>query len=189
MDRGYRPDLVRRPPGIRESARVAADTTLSGRSGGNAGAPRQGPAHAARARLRPGAHSEHGRLLELRDLVHDHLDPLGDADAVRHRSQLRRPGDGGVRLADRLGLRDHRRARDGGDRVEVPDRRWSLLLGVEDGRPGLGLVHRLVQPDRPDRDHRRDRLRRRDCSPTRCSSSSGRERSRRPSTRSSTSTP
>ncbi len=40
-----------------------------------------------------------------------------------------------------------------------PDRRRSLLLGVEARRPGLGLVHRLVQPRRPDRSHGRDRLR------------------------------
>ena len=72
------------------------------------------------------------------------------------------PIDGGVRLAARLGVRHHRRPRHGRDRVEVPDRGRPLLLGVEDGQPGLGLVHRLVQPDRPDRDHRRHRLRRRD---------------------------
>ena len=35
---------------------------------------------------------------------------------------------------------------------------WSSKLGSA----GLGLVHRLVQPDRPDRDHRRGRLRPRD---------------------------
>ena len=65
---------------------------LQGRPGGKRRAPRQRPAHAARARVRPGAESQHGRVLELRDLVHDHLDPLRDADALRHRPQLRRPG-------------------------------------------------------------------------------------------------
>ncbi len=51
-------------------------------------------------------------------------------------------------------------ARDGRDRVDVPDRRRPLLLGVEARQPGLGLVHRLVQPRRPDRGHGGDRLRR-----------------------------
>ena len=35
---------------------------------------------------------------------------------------------------------------------------WASKLG----EPGVGLVHRLVQPHRPDRGHRRDRLRLRD---------------------------
>ena len=34
-------------------------------------------------------------------------------------------------------------------RVGLPDGRRHLLVGVEARRPGLGLVHRLVQPDRP----------------------------------------
>ena len=62
----------------------------------------------------------------------------------------------------------HRRARDGGDRVVVSDGRRPLLLGVEARKPGLGLVHGLVQPDRPDRRHRRDRLRRSRPSSRRC---------------------
>ena len=40
-----------------------------------------------------------------------------------------------------------------------PDRRRPLLLVVEARKPRLGLVHRLVQPRRPDRRHRRHRLR------------------------------
>ena len=36
-----------------------------------------------------------GRVLELRHLVHDHLDPVRNAHALRHRIQLRRPGHGG----------------------------------------------------------------------------------------------
>ena len=43
-----------------------------------------------------------------------------------------------------------------------PDRRRALLLGVEARQPGVGLVHRLVQPRRADRGHRGDRLRRGD---------------------------
>ena len=45
------------------------------------------------------------------------------------------------------------------DRLGVPDRGRPLLLGVEARQPGLGLVHRLVQPHRADRRHRGDRLR------------------------------
>ena len=40
-----------------------------------------------------------------------------------------------------------------------PHGRRSLLLGIEARQPGLGLGHRMVQPHRPDRGHRRDRLR------------------------------
>ena len=40
-----------------------------------------------------------------------------------------------------------------------PDSGRPLLLGVEARQPGVGLVHRLVQPHRADRRHGRDRLR------------------------------
>ena len=40
-----------------------------------------------------------------------------------------------------------------------PDGRRPLLLVVEARQPRVGLVHRVVQPDRADRDHRRRRLR------------------------------
>ena len=43
-----------------------------------------------------------------------------------------------------------------------PDRGRPLLLGLEARQPRLGLGDRLVQPDRPDRRHRGDRLRPRD---------------------------
>ncbi len=59
-------------------------------------------------------------------------------------------------------VHDLRRALDGRDRVDLPDGRRSLLLVVEARKPGVGLVHRLVQPDRPDRHHRGRRLRPRD---------------------------
>ena len=51
---------------------------------------------------------------------------------------------------------------DGRDRLDVPDRRRPLLLGLEARRPRVGMVHRLVQPHRPDRRHGRDRIRVRD---------------------------
>ena len=63
---------------------------------------------------------------------------------------------------DRRRLHHVRRALDGRDRLDLPDRRRPLLLVVQARQPGLGLVHGLVQPDRPDRDHRRRRLRPRD---------------------------
>ena len=50
----------------------------------------------------------------------------------------------------------------GGDRVGVSHCRRPLLLVVEAREPGLGLVHRLVQPRRPDRGHGVDRVRPRD---------------------------
>ena len=62
-----------------------------------------------------------------------------------------------------VGLVLHLRlAGDGRDRLDLPDGRRALLLVVEARQPRLGLVHGLVQPDRPDRGHRRDRLRLRD---------------------------
>ena len=66
---------------------------------------------------------------------------------------------------------------DGRDRVVVPDRGRSLLLGVEARQPGLGLGDRLVQPDRADRRHRRDRLRPRRPSRPSCSTTCSRSRS------------
>ena len=63
-------------------------------------------------------------------------------------------------------------------RVGVPDGGRHLLVVVQARRPGLGLVHRLVQPARPDRDPRVGRLLRRpvpgrDPRPLRASTSSG----------------
>ena len=55
--------------------------------------------------------------------------------------------------------RPPRRALDGRARVEVPDRRRYLLLGLQPWRRSLGVVHGLVQPTRPHRHHRRRRLR------------------------------
>ena len=115
-----------------------------------------------RTRLRPGAVSRDGRLPELRDQLHDHLDPRRLPDVVLHRVQQRRPDRNHLGLAPRRPDVDDRRARDGGDRLRVPDRGWPLLLGLEARQPGVGLVHRLVQPRRPDRGHRGDRLRPRD---------------------------
>ena len=119
----------------------------------------------ARARVRPGAAERDEDLLQLRGLVHDHLDPVGLPDAVRLRDVHGRAGGDDDRLARRRVLRDPRRARDGRGRVELSDRRWPLLLGGEArarvGRQpgGLELVRRLVQLCRPGGRHRRHRLR------------------------------
>ena len=64
-----------------------------------------------------------------------------------------------VGLAPRRRLLHHRLARDGRDRLDLPDGGRPLLLGVEAREPGLGLVHRLVQPRRADRGNCGDRLR------------------------------
>ena len=45
------------------------------------------------------------------------------------------------------------------DRLGLPHGRRPVLLVVEARGAGVGLVHGLVQPRRPDRRHRRDRLR------------------------------
>ena len=75
--------------------------------------------------------------------------------------QLRRSGRDHLGLADRRRLLDPRGDGHGRDRLGDADGRRAVLLGLQAGRPGLGLVHRLVQPGRADRGHRGDRLRRR----------------------------
>ncbi len=100
-----------------------------------------------------------GRVSELRDQLHDHLDPRGVPDLVQHRLRARRPDVGGLRLAARRPHGDDHLPRHGGDRLRLSDRRRSLLLGVEARQPGLGLGDGVVQPHRPGRGHRGDRLR------------------------------
>src|SRR5581483_11772915 len=124
--------------------------------------PRRGRAHAPPARLCAGALPRDGRVLELRDLVHDHLDPRRLPDVLLHRVQLGRPDRGDLGLADRRLLRRADRTRDGGGGVVDADGRGDLLLVLEARLAGVGLVLGLVQPDRADRRDGRDRLRRRD---------------------------
>ncbi len=146
-------------------ARNSADTTPTlGRADGTGTTCGQLPHRRGRedppqARLRAGALPRDGRLPELRDLLHDHLDPGGMPHVVLHRLRPGRPGRGQLGLAARRRDEHHRLPRDGGDRVGLPDGRRPLLLVLEARQPRLGLVHRLVQPDRPDRRHGRDRLR------------------------------
>ena len=117
-------------------------------------------APASQARLRASALPRDGRVLELRHLLHDHLDSRGLLDVVLHRVPVGRPGRDHLGLAARRLHVHHRRARDGRDRLDVPHRRRPLLLGVKARQPRVGLVHRLVQPRRTDRGHCGDRLRR-----------------------------
>ena len=56
-----------------------------------------------------------------------------------------------IALADDLRADPVRRLLDVRARLGVPDGRRHLLLGLQAGRRRLGLVHRLVQPDRPGR--------------------------------------
>ena len=113
------------------------------------------------ARLRAGARAILGRLHELRDLVLDHLDP---GRLLHH---LRPAWNNGGPVAISWGwpivsaliliialcMAEIVSA--------IPHRRRHLLLGAPSWAARMGLVHRLVQPDRPDRRGRLGRLRRR----------------------------
>ena len=87
-----------------------------------------------------------GRVPELRDQLHDHLDPRRMSDLVLHRVQQGGPVAvtwgwllvGLMSTIVALAMAEIASA--------YPDRRRPLLLGVEARKPGLGLVHRLVQP-------------------------------------------
>ena len=100
-----------------------------------------------------------GGFRELRDLVHDHLDPRGVPDLVQHRLRARRPDVGDLRMAARRPHVDHHRPRHGGNRLRLSDGRRPVLLGVKARQPGLGLGDRVVQPDRSGGGHCGDRIR------------------------------
>src|SRR6478609_2251280 len=73
------------------------------------GSPQRGRAAPGKIRVQAGAGSDLVRLLELRDLVLDHLDPRRLSDDVRRRYRERWPDLGVVVLADHLALHpDHR---------------------------------------------------------------------------------
>ncbi len=108
---------------------------------------------------------------ELRDLVHDHLDPGRLLHDLRPGVEQRRPGRDLDRLAGDLDPDPDHRLLHVRARLGLPDRGRHLLVGVEARRRRLGLVHRLVQPDRADRGHRVGRLRRRDVPQHDCSAS------------------
>ena len=73
-----------------------------------------------------------GRLRQLRDLVHDHLDPRRMPDVVLHRVQQRRAGRDHLGLAARRRLLHHRRAR----RWARSPRRCRRPAGSTTGRRG-----------------------------------------------------
>ena len=101
-------------------------------------------------------------VLQLRDLVLDHLDPGRVLHQLRCRVQQRRSDLDLLVLADPRHLHPHHRLHDVGARVGLPDLRGHLLVGVEARRSDGGLLHRLAQPDRARRGHGRCLLRVRD---------------------------
>ena len=90
-------------------------------------------------------------VLQLRDLLHDHLGPGRLFHHLRPGVQQRRADRDLVGLADHLRAHPHRRLLDVGAVLGLSHRRRPLLVGGQAGRSGLVLVHRLVQRDRPDR--------------------------------------
>ena len=124
--------------------------------------PEPGRATARRARVQAGTQPELERLPELRDLVHDHLDPGGLLHHLRPGVEQRRPGRDLVGLAAHLDPDPDDRLLHVGARLGVSDGRRHLLVGIEARRSCVGLVHRLVQPDRPGGRPRIGRLRLRD---------------------------
>ena len=105
--------------------------------------PRRRHLPAAPAGLRAGAGAAHVRVLQLRGLLHDHLDPVRLPDALRVRHEHRRPRRHRLGLADRRSDDPLRRPGHGRGLLQLPDRRRPLLLGgeagqAERGRPGPG---------------------------------------------------
>ena len=129
-----------------------------GRSHEGTGGPEPRRVAPRRARLQAGAQPLVERLPELRDLLHDHLGPRRLLHDLLPGVEQRRPDRDLVGLADHLGLHPHHRLLHGRARLGVPDRGRHLLVVVEARQPDVGLVHRLVQPARADRDPRLGRL-------------------------------
>ena len=135
--------------------------------------------------LRPGAQPRDGHVQQLRDQLLDHLDP-----GRRHHELTGSVPRSGGPLVITIGwvivgvLRAARRHVDGRDLLGLPDGRRPLLLVGEAGteeRAAVELVHRLVQPHRPDRRDRQRGLRARRSSS--CSSSACTRRRRSPASR------
>ena len=118
--------------------------------------------NSAQAGVRPGTLTEDGRVLQLRGVVHDHLDPVRVSDRLRRRHAQRRTDRHEHRLAARRRHGHHRRSGDGGSLLQLPHRRRAVLLVGEarrQERAGVELVHGLVQPPRPGRGNRGHRWR------------------------------
>ncbi len=88
-------------------------------------------------------------LLELCRVAVDHLYPGGRRYLVSPGDRQRRRGVDRPGLAAVLPVQPGGGADDGTAGVGVPDGGRAVSLGVDPGRPGLGLGHRLVQPGRP----------------------------------------
>ena len=101
-------------------------------------------------------------VLQLRDLVHDHLRPGRLLHHLRPGLQQRRADRHLLGLADHLRAHPHGCLLDVGAVLGLPHCRRPLLVGGQAGRSGLVVVHRLVQRDRPDRRGRLRGLRLRD---------------------------
>ena len=95
--------------------------------------------------LCPGAGPPDGRVLELRDLVLDHLHPGRRHHRLPGGVLRRRPVLRGGRLAGRRPVRAGRRLLDRPDRLGLSYRRRPLSLGLDPGWPRLWLGLRLDQ--------------------------------------------
>ena len=150
---------------------MADEVTGSPQTAGSTGEAERRRAAPRRARLQAGAEPGLERVLQLRDLVHDHLDPRRLLHDLRPGLEQRRPDRDLDRLAADLDPDPDHRLLHVGAGLRLPDRGRHLLVGRQARRPGLGLVHRLVQPDRPGRRRRLGRLRLRDLPQRRSSAS------------------
>ena len=98
--------------------------------GSNRSRPTRRRAAARRTRLQADPRSRLERLLQLRDLVHDHLGPRRLLHDLRQAWNNGGPIAISLGLADHLGLDPARRLLDVGAGLGVPDRGRHLLLGV-----------------------------------------------------------
>ncbi len=117
---------------------------------------------ARRARLQAGAEPDLVRLLQLRHLLLDHLDPRRLLHDVRSGLEQRWADCHLHRLAAHLRVHPDHRVLHERARVGLPDLGRHLLVGQQARRRQGRLLHRLAQPDRAPRHRRLGRLRRRD---------------------------
>ncbi len=113
-------------------------------------------------RIHPGAAPCLVRGFQLRYLVLHHLDPGRRLHLVRPGLEQRWPHGDRLGLADRLDLHPDHRAVHVRAGVGVSDVGRNLLVGKQARRCEGGLLHRLAEPDRPDRDPGIGRVRRSD---------------------------
>ena len=122
----------------------------------------RGPRSPALHGLRPGAAPRHVNVQQLRDQLLDHLDPGRWHDELLARHGHQRPAGDHDGMDHRRVLRAPRGHGHGRDLLGLSHCGRPVLLVGEAGteEPGpLVVVHRLLQPHRPDRRHRQRRLR------------------------------